>query len=96
MAPMKRYINLDLESLIDILILRIKEYDRMLSTRVFSEEEFAQCKLTLAELHAAIKEKARLKGFNTDNIFPNFPLFAPPAKNRSSSHHARKKASRKH
>ena len=85
---MKKYINLDLESLIDILILRIKEYDRMLSTRVFSEEEFAHCKLTLAELHAAIKEKARLKGFNTDNIFPNFPLLNPKR--------SRKKADKKH
>lgn len=93
---MKKYIKLDLQSLIEILIARTKDYDRMLSTRVFSEEEFAQCKDTLAELHAAIKVKAKLEGYNTDNIFPNFPLTKrQPVKTRSGAYQ-RKKAGRKH
>ena len=70
---MRQYINLSLESLVDLLVERIKEYDQMLSTRVFSEEEFTQCKQTLAELHAAIKEKAEQLGFSMKNIFPSFP-----------------------
>lgn len=96
-VTMNKYIKLDLESLIEMLIARIRDYDRMLSTRVFSEEEFARCKHTLAELHAAIKEKAKLQGFNTDNIFPNFP---PPEGrhipgDRSKSRQVRKRAGRK-
>ena len=70
---MSQYINLDLQTLIDLLVTRIKEYDKMLSTRVFKEEEFTQCKQILAELHAAIKEKAREEGYSMDNIYPNFP-----------------------
>ena len=70
---MSQYINLDLQTLIDLLVTRIKEYDKMLSTRVFNEEEFTQCKQILAELHAAIKEKATEEGYSMDNIYPNFP-----------------------
>ena len=70
---MSQYIDLDLQSLIDLLVVRTRQYDKMLSTRVFSEEEFAQCKQTLAELHAAIKEKAAQDGYPMNNVFPNFP-----------------------
>ena len=70
---MNPYNDLDLQTLVDLLIERIKEYDQMLSTRVFSEEEFTQCKQTLAELHAAIKIKAELLGYSMKNIFPSFP-----------------------
>ncbi len=70
---MSEYINLDLESLVDILVEKIKEYDRMLSTRVFGEEEFTQCKQTIAELHVAIIEKAEQEGYPMKNVFPNFP-----------------------
>jgi hypothetical protein len=70
---MSEYMNLELEDLIDLLVARTRDYDVMLSTRVFNEEEFAQCKQTLAELHAAIKVKAQEEGYNTNNISPNFP-----------------------
>ena len=70
---MSQYLDLDLQNLIDLLVSRIKEYDAMLSTRVFSEEEFTQCKQTLAELHTAIKIKAELLGFSMKNIFPSYP-----------------------
>lgn len=69
---MSQYIDLDLQSLIDVMVIRTKEYDAMLSTRVFSEEEFAQCKRELAELHALIKEKAAEAGFPIINISPDF------------------------
>lgn len=68
-----KYIELELQTLIDTLVERIREYDHMLSTRVFSEEEFTQCKQALAELHAAIKSKAEAQGYSMKNVFPNFP-----------------------
>ena len=70
---MSEYDDLDLATLIELLVALTNVYDEMLSTRVFSEEEFARCTHTLAELHARIKEKAKLEGYNTDNIFPNIP-----------------------
>ena len=70
---MSQYIDLNIETLIDLLVARIKEYDNMLSTKVFTEEEFTQCKQTLAELHAEVKEKAEQEGRPIKNIFPNFP-----------------------
>ena len=70
---MSQYIDLDLQTLVDLLVTRIQEYDGMLSTRVFSEEEFTQCKQTLAELHAAIKDKAEEMGYSMKNIFPSYP-----------------------
>jgi len=95
---MKKYLNLDLETLIELLIVRIKEYDRMLSTRVFREEEFAQCKHVLAELHTAIKEKAKRQGYNTDNIFPNYPDWKTtrPASKEGQRPQVKKKMSKKH
>ena len=80
---MIKYIELDLQTLVDLLVERIKEYDQMLSTRVFSEEEFTQCKQTLAELHAAIKEKAEQQGYSMKNIFPSFPRNNPRFKVRN-------------
>ncbi len=79
-VTMSQYIDLDLQTLIDHLVAQIKEYDKMLSTKVFSEEEFTQCKQTLAELHAAIKEKAEEMGYSMKNIFPNFPNSNPAYK----------------
>ena len=70
---MVQYIHLDLKSLVEILIVYVKEYDKMLSTKVFTGEEFTQCKQTLAELHSAIIEKAEQEGCPVDNIFPDFP-----------------------
>ena len=77
MKSMEQYIDMDLQTLVDLLVERIKEYDRMLSTRVFSEEEFTRCKQILAELHAAIKEKAEALGYSMKNVFPNFPKNNP-------------------
>ena len=70
---MLQYIDLDLQSLIDLLIVYIAEYDKMLSSKVFTEEEFAQCRQKLAELHAEIKERSQELGYPMDHILPAFP-----------------------
>ena len=70
---MSQYHDLDLQSLVDVLVAYIGEYDKMLSSKVFTEEEFTQCKQKLAEIHAAIKEKGMEAGYSMENIFPSFP-----------------------
>ena len=82
-VTMVEYINLDVKSLMKILVTHVREYDQMLSTKVFTGEEFAQCKQTLAELHAAIKEKAEQQGYSMKNIFPSFPRNNPLFKVRN-------------
>ena len=77
---MSQYIDLDLQSLIDLLIGYIGEYDKMLSTRVFTEEEFAQCKQKLAELHAEIKERNQEQGNPMNYSLPSFPENFTPYK----------------
>jgi hypothetical protein len=74
---MSEYIKLELQSLVDELVENIKEYDRMLSSKVFTEEEFTQCKQKLAEIHAAIKAKGEAAGYPMNNIFPSFPKDSP-------------------
>ncbi|HKO79609.1 MAG TPA: hypothetical protein VJU78_04400 [Chitinophagaceae bacterium] len=70
---MTQYKDLDLQTLVDLLVANIKEYDKMLLSKVFTEEEFTQCKQKLAEIHAAIKEKGTQAGYSMENIFPSFP-----------------------
>ena len=77
---MSQYIGLDLQSLIDLLIVYIAEYDKMLSSKVFTEEEFTQCRQKLAELHVEIKERGQELGYTMDNILPSFPEKFTPYK----------------
>jgi hypothetical protein len=70
---MTLYADLELYQLIDLLIIHTDEYTEMLSSRVFSVEDFTQCKQKLAEIHAAIKQKSIDEGLPMDNIMPNFP-----------------------
>ena len=70
---MSQYSELDLQRLIDLLIVNIKQYEQMLSSKVFTEEEFTQCKRRLAELHSQIKEKASELGYSMDKVLPAFP-----------------------
>ena len=74
---MSQYIQLELHTLVDELVENIKEYDRMLTSKVFTEEEFTQCKQKLAEIHAAIKQKGEEAGSPMNNIFPSFPTDYP-------------------
>jgi hypothetical protein len=70
---MSQYKDFDLQTLVDVLVANIKEYDKMLSSKVFTEEEFTHCKQKLAEIHAAIKEKGTKAGYSMENIYPSFP-----------------------
>jgi uncharacterized protein YdhG (YjbR/CyaY superfamily) len=47
---------------------------------VFTEEEFAQCKQKLAELHAEIKERNQELGNPMNYILPSFPENFTPYK----------------
>ena len=70
---MTGYLDLELHQLIDLLLVHTDEYTEMLSSRIFSVEDFTQCKQKLAEIHAAIKQKSIDEGLPMDNIMPNFP-----------------------
>ncbi len=74
---MEQYIDLDWQTLLDLLVKHTSAYTEMLSNKVFDEEEFDQCKLKLAEIHAAIKKKAEQQGHPMPNISPNFPALYP-------------------
>ena len=84
---MVKYIDLSLQSLVDKLVAYVKEYDRMLSSKVFTREEFAQCKQTLAELHAAIILKAEEEGCPVANIHPNFHTFPDATYDESNEYY---------
>ena len=70
---MSKYIDLDIQSLVDLLVIHTTEYNKMLSSGFFSVEEFTQCKRELAEIHAAIKENSKKEGYSMEYILPNFP-----------------------
>ena len=77
---MLQYTDLDLPSLMDLLVKHTSEYTRMLTYSSHTVEEFAQCKQTLAELQQSIKQKLEQGGYLMNNIIPDFPdyLFSPP------------------
>ena len=52
---MPNYTDLDLQSLIDLLVKHTGDYTKMLTYGTYPVEEFAQCKQALAEIHAAIE-----------------------------------------
>lgn len=70
---MSKYTDLDMQSLVDLLVIHTTEYNKMLSSGFFSVEEFTQCKQQLAEIHAAIKENSKKEGYSMEFILPNFP-----------------------
>lgn len=70
---MSTYRDLELVTLMDLLIRHTVEYTKMVSYKVFSVEEFSHCKQNLAEIHSAIKEKISNEGKPTHNILPNYP-----------------------
>ena len=76
-----QYPELDLQRLLDLLIVYVKQYEQMLSSRVFTEEEFAQCRRRLAELHVEIKLKAAESGYPIEKVLPSFPEEFPGSKN---------------
>ena len=65
--------KLELQNLLDLLIVYLKEYDKLLATKVYTVEEFTQCKRTLAQLHSQIKEKGERLGYKMTSVSPSFP-----------------------
>ena len=52
---MSKYNDLELPALMDLLVKHTEEYTKMVTYKVFSVEEFTQCKQRLKEIHDAIK-----------------------------------------
>jgi hypothetical protein len=50
---MPDYNDLDMKSLMDLLVKHTDEYTKMLTNVSYTVEEFAQCKQSLAELQQA-------------------------------------------
>ena len=69
---MSKYNDLELPALMDMLIKYTEDYTRMVTYRVFSVEEFSQCKQTLSEIHKAIKAKTMGKGKQDANNLQKF------------------------
>jgi hypothetical protein len=74
---MSKYSDLEIPALMDLLIKYTEDYTRMVTYRVFSVEEFSQCKQALADIHTAIREKTSMKGKQNVNILPNHPTKLP-------------------
>ena len=71
--------DLEFQSLIDLLIVYIHEYDKMLASKVYTVDEFTHCRQKLAELHTQIKAKGEQLGYSMDRILPSFPEDTPAA-----------------
>ncbi len=67
---MSRYIDLELSTLMDLLVKHTEEYTKMVTYKVFSVEEFSHCKQQLGEIQAAIKEKNPYEGRPQDKVSP--------------------------
>ncbi|MEP7375167.1 MAG: hypothetical protein ABI675_17340 [Chitinophagaceae bacterium] len=70
---MPNYTELELPDLMDLLVWHTNEYRKMLRYSSYTIAEFAQCKLALAEIHAAVKSKIEQGGYLMKNVIPNFP-----------------------
>jgi hypothetical protein len=65
---MHNYRELELQTLIDLLVKHTAEYTRLLSYGVFSGEEFTQCKQALAEIHRVIADRSITDGGEVKNL----------------------------
>lgn len=74
---MANYADLDLQTLIDLLVKHTDEYTTMLPFISFNVEEFTQCKQTLAEIQDAIKLKSREGIYDLTNIRSDLPDHIP-------------------
>lgn len=54
---MVNYTDLDMQSLLDLLVKHTSEYTKMLSSRISTVEEITRCKENLKNIHAAIELK---------------------------------------
>ena len=67
------YTELELQTLLDLLVEHTNEYSKMRTFSLCSVEEIAQRKQSLWELQAAIKVKIAQVGKTTDYIIPDLP-----------------------
>ena len=70
---MLHYSELELQSLLDLLVDHTNEYSKMRTFSACSEEELAQRKQALWELQVLIKSKIAQSGDTTDYIIPDLP-----------------------
>ena len=77
---MIKYIDFDLQVLLDLLVKHTNEYTKMLFTGCRSGEKFAECKRTLTEIQQAAKLKIEKGGYLSKKIFPDLPehIINPP------------------
>jgi len=72
---MIKYIDLDLQVLMDLLVRHTNEYTTMLADKIVNGEEFAQCKRTLSEIQQAAKLKIEQGGHLMNNVVTNVTDF---------------------
>jgi hypothetical protein len=69
---MHDYNKLELQTLIDLLAKHTSKYTRLMACGIFSGEDFAQCKHTLAEILDAVKAKKIDDEKQVKKFFPDF------------------------
>ena len=79
---MLQYTDLELQTLLDLLVEHTNDYTKKTSYRAITVEELAQRKQTLAEIQSAIKLKIEQGGNTMKNIIPDLPDYVinPPNK----------------
>ena len=70
---MLQYTDLELQTLLDLLVEHTNEYTNKTSYSAITVEELAQRKQTLAEIQDAIKVKIEQGGNTRKNIIPDLP-----------------------
>jgi len=70
---MLRYTELELQSLLDLLVEHTNEYSKMRTFSACTEEQLAQRKQALWELQVLIKSKIVQIGDTMDYIIPDLP-----------------------
>jgi len=68
-----QYTDLDIQSLLDLLVEHTNEYSKMRTFSACTEEEIAQRKQALWELQVLIKAKIAQVGDTNDYIIPDIP-----------------------
>jgi hypothetical protein len=79
---MPYYADLDLQSLMDLLVKYTSEYMSMRTHGSYTVEQIAQCKQSLRELQGAIKFKSEQGDHLIDYIIPDLPDFNFPEQPR--------------
>jgi len=79
---MPNYTDLDLQSLMDLLVKYTSEYLKMRTHGSYTVEEITHCKQSLRELQGAIKFKSEHGDHLIEYIVPDLPHFNFPEQPR--------------